>query len=291
MADTFTVTAADGTRLAGRRWLPDGPARATVLLVHGMGEHSRRYVETAEALADAGFAVYAYDHRGHGESTLPDREPGDLGPGGWQSLVADIGAVLDHARSEQPERPVAVIAHSMGSFAAQQFLLDNSTAVDAVVLSGTAALDGLEPALDLDAEIDLSGFNAPFEPARTEYDWLTRDDAIVDAYVADPLCGFGLDAASGKDMFVRARPVADPDRVGAMASSLPVLIAVGDLDPVNGGLALSDLLVDHYRSGGLTDVTLKVYPGARHEILNETNRDEVRRDLIEWIDAKVTSTP
>ncbi|MYR06961.1 alpha/beta fold hydrolase [Gordonia sp. SID5947] len=288
MTETFTATAADGTPLLGRRWTPEGDVRAAVVLVHGMGEHSQRYTETAASLVDAGFVVYAYDHRGHGGSVLSGREPGDLGPDGWQRLVADIGVVVDVVHAECPASPLVLIAHSMGSFAAQQFLLDHSDRVDAVVLSGTAALDGLEPALDLDAEIDLSGFNAPFEPSRTDYDWLTRDDAIVDAYVADALCGFGLDAASGKDMFVRARALTDPERVGGMASSLPILIAVGDLDPVNGGLALVDLLVAHYRAGGLTDVSVKVYPGARHEILNEINRDEVRRDLIEWIDGALT---
>lgn len=286
MTDTFSVTSADGTPLAGRRWQPTGAPRAVVVLVHGMGEHSRRYAETAEALADAGFVVYAYDHRGHGDSILPDQDAGDLGPDGWQRLVGDIGVVVAHARAEHPELPLAMIAHSMGSFAAQQFLLDHSDAVDAVVLSGTAALDGLEPALDLDSEIDLSGFNAPFEPARTDYDWLTRDEAVVDAYVADTLCGFGIDQASGKDMFVQARAIADPERVARIAPSLPILIAVGEHDPVNGGLVLANLLVDHLRAGGLTDVTLKVYPGGRHEILNETNRDEVRRDLIGWITEK-----
>ncbi|MGC4963057.1 lysophospholipase [Gordonia sp. DT101] len=287
MAETFTVTAGDGSPLLARRWVPAADARAAVVLVHGMGEHSQRYAETAESLVDEGFVVYAYDHRGHGGSVLRGREPGDLGPDGWQRLVADIGVVVGGVHAEYPGLPVAMIAHSMGSFAAQQFLLDHSDTVDAVVLSGTAALDGLEPALDLDTEIDLSGFNAPFEPARTEYDWLSRDDAIVDAYVADPLCGFGLDAESGKDMFVQARAIADPERVGGMVSSLPILIAVGDLDPVNGGLALSTLLADHYRAGGLTDVTVKVYSGARHEILNETNRDEVRRDLADWIERTV----
>ncbi|MFW0794011.1 alpha/beta hydrolase [Gordonia sp. CPCC 205515] len=288
MSDTFTVTSPDGAQLAGLRWLPSGDPKAVIVIVHGMGEHSKRYAESAEVFTDAGYAVYAYDHRGHGGSVLPDREPGDLGDDGWQRLVGDIGSVVDHARSEHPGLKVALIAHSMGSFAAQQFILDNSDRVDAVVLSGTAALDGLEAALDLDAEIDLSAFNAPFEPARTEYDWLTRDEAIVDLYVADELCGFGLDAASGKDMFVQARPVADPARIKAMTSTLPILIAVGDQDPVNGGLALANLLLDHYIAGDLKDVEFKAYEGARHEILNETNRDEVRADLIAWIDSKVS---
>lgn len=289
MADIFTIDSADGLPLAAARWLPAESPRGVVVIVHGMGEHSRRYAETAGALTDAGYAVYAYDHRGHGDSIRPGATPGDLGDDGWQRLVGDIGTVVARARQENPGLPLAVLGHSMGSFATQQYLLEHSGEVDAVILSGTAALDGLEPALDLDAEIDLSGFNAPFEPARTEYDWLSRDEAIVDAYIADPLCGFGLDAASGKSMFISARPIADPERVRAIRSDLPILIAVGDQDPVNGALALAHLLVGHLRNGGLTDVTLEVYPQARHEILNETNRADVRADMIGWLRQKVVA--
>lgn len=126
-------------------------------------------------------------------------------------------------------------------------------------------------------------FNAPFEPARTPFDWITRDEAIVDAYVADPHCGFGIDRDSAKAMFFGSRRLADPDQVAAMRSDLPLYIAVGELDPVNGQLALVHALVDRYRAAGLTDVTLRSYPGARHEILNETNRAEVVADLQAWL--------
>jgi alpha-beta hydrolase superfamily lysophospholipase len=176
----------------------------------------------------------------------------------------------------------------MGSYAVQQYLLDHSADVDGVVLTGTAAIDLLEPALDLDQPLDLAVFNAPFQPARTDFDWLSRDEAVVDAYIADPASGFGIDVESAKAMFLGARRLADPAQVAAMRSDLPVYIAVGEADPVNGGLALLTPLTDRYQAAGLTDVTVRVYPGARHEILNETNRDEVIAELNSWLDRVVT---
>jgi alpha-beta hydrolase superfamily lysophospholipase len=170
----------------------------------------------------------------------------------------------------------------------QQYLLDHGADVDSVVLTGTAAIDVLEPALDLDQPLDLAVFNAAFAPARTDFDWLSRDETIVDAYIADPYCGFGIDPESTKLMFQGARRVADPVQVAAMPSGLPVYIAVGEADPVNGGLVLLTPLTDRY-AAGLTDVTVRTYPGARHEILNETNRDDVIGALIGWIDRVVAS--
>jgi alpha-beta hydrolase superfamily lysophospholipase len=172
----------------------------------------------------------------------------------------------------------------MGSFAVQQYLLDHSEHVDAAILTGTAVIDLLEPALDLDQPLDLAMFNAPFAPARTDYDWLTRDDDVVDAYVADPKCGFGIDTDSAKAMFAGARRLADPEQVAAMRSDLPIYIAAGELDPVNGGLSLLTPLTDRYRAAGLRDVTVRTYPDARHEILNETNRAQVVADLRQWLD-------
>jgi len=152
------------------------------------------------------------------------------------------------------------------------------------VLTGTAAIDVLEPALDLDQPLDLAMFNAAFQPARTDFDWLSRDETIVDAYIADPYCGFGIDPGSTKLMFLGARRVADPAQVAAMRSGLPLYVAVGEADPVNGGLALLTPLTDLYAAAGLTDVTVRTYPGARHEMLNETNRDEIIGELLSWID-------
>jgi alpha-beta hydrolase superfamily lysophospholipase len=172
----------------------------------------------------------------------------------------------------------------MGSFAVQQYLPANSAQLAGVVLTGTAALDLLEPALDLDAPLDLAMFNAPFVPARTDFDWLSRDPERVDAYVADPFTGFGLDVDGTKGLFAGARVLAEPDALADVRADLPVYIAVGEMDPVNAGLALVQPLVDRYVGAGLTDVELKVYPGARHELTNETNRGEFAADLIRWLE-------
>jgi alpha-beta hydrolase superfamily lysophospholipase len=290
-SSTFGYTSADGTKIAAYRWDPDGPPRTAVQLTHGMGEHARRYEHVARALNDAGFVVYAQDHRGHGASARgqgADPEAlGDLGKGSWAGLVDDIGLLSARIRAEHPGLPLILLGHSMGSFAVQQYLFDHSGDADGVVLTGTAAIDLLESALDLDQPIDLSAFNAPFQPARTDYDWLSRDEAMVDAYVADPRCGFGIDTGSARAMFAGARRGADPAQVAAIRPDLPLYIAVGEADPVNGGLALLTPLAERYRAAGLADVTVRTYPDARHEILNETNRDQVIAELIAWIDRVV----
>ena len=283
--DTFSYRSADGRQLAGYRWTAGRGQTGTgvVVLVHGMGEHLRRYDHVASALTAQGFAVYGHDHRGHGSSRDADDEPGQLGPNGWSALVDDLNLVIAQAKSDHPGLPVVMVAHSMGSFAAQQFLLDHGADVDAVALTGTAALDLLETAMDLSSDLDLSAFNTPFQPARTDFDWLSRDESVVDAYLADPLCGFGIDAASLKDMFAGARRLADPDEVARMPNDLPVYVAVGSRDPVNGGLTLLWALMDRYRAAGLSDVTVRVYDDGRHEILNEINRAEVIGDLLQWL--------
>lgn len=283
-SSSFSYPSADGTQIAAYRWDPAGEPRAAMQLTHGMGEHAQRYEHVAKSLTDAGYVVYAQDQRGHGASADPERL-GDLGEGGWNALVADIGLLSAQIRAKHPGLPLILIGHSMGSFAVQQYLLDHSDDVDGVVLTGTAVIDLLEPALDLDQPLDLTMFNAPFQPARTDYDWLSRDEAVVDAYVADPLCGFGIDTESAKGMFVGARRLADPAQLAALRSSLPVYIAVGEADPVNGALTVLTPLTDRLTAAGLTDVTVVTYPEARHEVLNETNSDEVIASLISWVDS------
>jgi alpha-beta hydrolase superfamily lysophospholipase len=283
-SSSFSYPSADGTQIAAYRWDPAAEPRAAVQLTHGMGEHARRYEHVATALTDAGFVVYAQDQRGHGASADPERL-GDLGEGGWTALVDDIGLLSARIRTEHPGLPLILLGHSMGSFAVQQYLLDHSENVDGVALTGTAVIDLLEPALDLDQPLDLTMFNAPFQPARTDYDWLSRDQAVVDAYVADPLCGFGIDTESAKGMFVGARRLADPAQLAAMRSALPVYIAVGEADPVNGALTVLTPLIDRLATAGLTDVTVVTYPEARHEVLNETNSDEVIASLVAWVNS------
>ncbi|WP_067899513.1 alpha/beta fold hydrolase [Nocardia vaccinii] len=280
----FRFEGSDGRQIVGYRWKPDSAPRAIVQVIHGVGEHLRRYEHFAQTLTAAGFFVHGYDSRGHGRSMASSAEPGVIGARGWTQSIEDIDVLVERGRAEFPDLPLVVFAHSMGSFATQQYLLQHSDRVDAVALSGTTALDLIEPALDLEAGVGLDGFNAPFEPGRTGFEWLSRDAHQVDLYVQDPLCGFAYDTEGMKAVFAGARRAAEPERLAAIRSDLPIYIAVGDQDPVNGQLTLVDALVDRYRAAGLTDVELRTYPGARHEILNETNRDEVERDLVAWFD-------
>ena len=288
VSSSFTYPSADGTQITAYRFDPDGAPRAAVQITHGMGEHAQRYRHVAAELNKAGYVVYAQDQRGHGATASPG-QLGDLGQAGWTGLVDDIGLLSAQICAQHPGLPLILLGHSMGSFAVQQYLLDHSDDADGAVLTGTAVIDLLEPALDLDQPLDLTMFNAPFQPARTDYDWLSRDHAQVDAYVADPLCGFGIDTQSAKDMFAGARRLADPAQVAAIRPSLPVYIAVGEADPVNGALTVLQPLVDRLSAAGLTDVTVVTYPEARHEILNETNSAEVIASLIRWAD-RVTAT-
>ncbi|MGV9616234.1 alpha/beta hydrolase [Nocardia xishanensis] len=275
-----TFTSGDGTTIYVHEWLPaEGAPRGVVQIAHGMGEYAKRYGHLAERLAGLGFAVYANDHRGHGHSMAG--APGDLGPNGWNLLVEDMVTLTGLLREKHQGLPVILFGHSLGSFAVQQYLLDHADLVDEAVLCGTTAVDELFVAIAA-AGGDLLGlFNKGFEPTRTPADWISRDRAQVDAYLAHPWCGFELDPVNMSLLAgVATERLAEPRGI---RGDLPLYVMVGDRDPLNDGLRLSDLQIQRYRDAGLTDITYRTYPEARHEILNEINRDEVENDLIAWI--------
>lgn len=273
----FTFTGADGLRLHVHEWRPTGKSRGIVHLTHGMGEHAGIYDELATTLSRRGFAVYASDLRGHGLS-IKDW-PGRLGKDGWNLLVADLIALTDVERARHPGKPLVLVGHSMGSYAVQQIIMEHGELLDGAVLAGTTALDGLIDRLG-GLPDRISYYNAGFEPARTRFDWLSRDAAFVDAFMADPLCAFSLDNDGLRDMYAAAPRLADPATV---PSRLPLYVMVGDRDPLNDRLVLSDLLVERYRAAGLADITYRTYPGARHQLFHETDSDEITADLVAWI--------
>jgi len=274
---------ADGTIIHVHEWAPAVPPRGIVQISHGMGEHAARYAPLAGTLSEAGFADYADDHRGHGHSVADTA--GDLGEGGWEALVDDMVQLSGLAGDRHPGLPLVLVGHSLGSFASQQYILGHSGDVAAVALSGTTALDALLPHMagDDSGGSVLAALNRPFEPARTDFDWLSRDEAQVNAYIADPWCGFDLAPAALGELFDAADRWTDTSSV---RPDLPIYVFVGTQDPINGGLTFSDILVQRYRDSGHA-VTYRTYPGGRHEILNETNRDEVEADLLAWIDGVI----
>jgi alpha-beta hydrolase superfamily lysophospholipase len=278
----FPVEASDGTRLAGYRWCAQEPARGVVVIAHGLGEHALRYAHLAAALTGAGLDVVAADHRGHGATAATDAELGSFGPGGWEAVVEDFGRVVERAAARRPGRPVVVLGHSLGSFLLQTYLLDHSDRVAGAVLSGSAALDEVAVLLDPEVELDLAAFNAPFQPARTDFDWLSRDPAQVDAYIDDPRCGFGLDPAGVRSLKAAAARTADPEALAGLRRGFPLYILSGTDDPLHAGLAWLEKLVGRYREAGL-EVTARYYDGGRHELFNETNRDEVVAELEAWL--------
>lgn len=281
----------DGASLAGYRALPDGPEKGVVQVAHGMAEHFPRYAHLAATLTAAGWAVYGADHRGHGASAHV-HGLGSFGPGGFEGLVEDMAALSARAKAEHPGKPLVLLGHSMGSFAAQLYLLKHGDGLAGLVLSGTAALDALQGAMAAAAQAaaaeggTLAGFNGRFagEPGATGFEWLSRDKAQVAAYVADPLCGFDLDAAAMGSMQAVGGKGREPAALARVRKDLPIYIISGEHDPVVGeGYAFVDALIDSYRAAGLTDITHAQYAQGRHEMFNELNRDEVESDLIGWL--------
>lgn len=288
MREEFSlISAADGITLACYRWLAPEPALGVVQIAHGMGEHALRYAAFAEHLGRAGFHVYANDHRGHGRTAAKRELLGDFGAAGWNGLVADMAQLTRHAHAAHSNLLIILFGHSMGSFAAQQYILDHSELVAGVILSGSASLDRLFASAavpqDSSKPADLTALNRDFEPARTPFDWLSRDRAEVDKYVADPLCGFGVDARATVSMATGGARTVDPAEVARIRKTLPIYIFAGDKDPVNHHLEWLRPLGERYQAAGITNVTEKFYPDGRHEMLNETNRTEVMRDTTAWL--------
>lgn len=274
----FRFEAADGASIVAFRWAVKGVTPKAVLqIAHGMGEHARRYPPALGPILEAGFVLYADDHRGHGY-TAPEGTLGDFGENGAEAIVEDLAQLTDIARTENPDLPLILLGHSLGSFFAQAYAFDHAEKIDGLVLSGTAAFADRTSAPKRLDEITVDGA-AP----RTPYDWLSRDPAEVDAYIADPLCGFSRQPGSEASFAKVSARLKDPAEIDKIRKDLPIYVFVGDKDPINQDLALLKPLTDRYEQAGLTDLTVKIYVDGRHEMLNETNRDEVVADLLAWL--------
>jgi alpha-beta hydrolase superfamily lysophospholipase len=245
-----------------------------------MGEHMGRYADTVDALVAAGLTVYANDHRGHGLSA--HAQLGEFGSGGFELLVQDMVRLSEIAREENPDLPLLLLGHDMGSFAAQRYVIDHSHEIDGLILSGSGALEGLARAT-LPETAGCNLLNAGFEPARTPYDWLCRDQAIVDAFMADPLCFEDLHPESLVCFLGTAPRLYDPVALRNIRDDLPIYLFSGSEDPVGQQLRGLHRLIGRYRDAGLRDIAFDFYPGGRHEMLNEINRRQVQTRLLGWI--------
>jgi alpha-beta hydrolase superfamily lysophospholipase len=303
-SSSFDLAGADGTPLFVYRWLPADEPKAVVQIAHGLAEHAGRYERLAGALTAAGYAVYANDHRGHGRSA---RSPDDLGffaaHDGWSRCLDDLWRLNRRIAADHPGLPIVLLGHSMGSFMAQQFIAQHGEVLAGAVLSGSAGKPAPIAAVGkLVARIErlrlgprgrsglihamaFGAFNKPFAPARTPFEWLSRDPAEVDKYVADPRCGFQASVQLWIDLLDALGPIADPAAQACIPKALPIYIFAGTRDPVSGknNASLKQLLAA-YSDAGLTRVMHRFYADGRHEMLNETNRDEVTRDLLAWLD-------
>ncbi len=290
--DQFALKAPDGVEIAAYRSVPAGDIKGVVQIAHGMAEHFKRYRRLADRLTGAGYAVYGNDHRGHGGSAGA-HGVGDFGPRGFQAVVDDMAALTKVAKGEAPGKPLVLLGHSMGSFAAQLYLLEHHSDLAALVLTGTAALDKLlETLLASGGPVTLELLNAGFEPGRTKFDWLSRDEAEVDAYIADPLCGFQLPDSAMGSLFALGGGARSDRRLTQVRHELPIYVISGEFDPVVGpDQTFAQALIDSYREAGLTHIEHRIYPGGRHEMFNETCRDQVETELIAWLDSVLVSAP
>ncbi len=287
-------------------WEPEGKPTAVIQVIHGLGEHSARYERFALEAVSRGFAVCAHDHRGHGPHSS------QIGffaaENGWELLVTDSHQVTQFLRQRFPERPLVVLGHSMGSYIAQSYSMRFGDGLGALILSGSTwpsrpllrigrllawlvsfrrGKSGQSPLLD---KMGFGDFNKKFEPARTELDWLSREPAEVDKYIEDPLCGGPYTTGLWIDLLGGLLEISTNAALLEIPTSLPILITGGSDDPVGGEDGMRKLSA-HYEATGHARLATRIYTGGRHEMLNETNRDEFTSDLLQWTSDTLSKQP
>lgn len=300
MAQETTIRSVTGQELELLYWPCEGQAKGVVQLVHGMAEHIHRYEDTAKALNAAGYHVVGHTHLGHGKQAKIQGYFAD--ENGWEAVLSDTHSVRQWAQEQFPGAKHFLLGHSMGSFVARCYALRHPD-LDGLIISGTGHFDkailtagGLIASLQglfggaakpckLLHTMNFAANNKTVENPKTECDWLSRDEAQVAAYAADPLCGFMFTAKAYGDMFDGLRMLY-PEKLSAMNPEVPVLLFSGDHDPVGKNGEGVRKVHEELKAAGIKDLTLKLYEGGRHEMFNELNREEVWADLATWLDAR-----
>ena len=302
MRTDFYFDSLGGGKIHGCRWTPDGEVKAIVQFVHGIAEYAQRYDDFATYLNSKGILVVAEDHMGHGKSICEETPIGCFA-GGWHTAVKDTYRLLKNTMEEFPGVPYILFGHSMGSFMARTILAKYpDSGITAAILCGTAWMPGAvigagktvatlvckkngeQKPSQLLQSIMFGGYNKKIEHVRTSCDWLTRDQRIVDDYVADPLCGFTPSAGLVRAMMDGLQYIQDGKNLDAMKKDLPVYFIAGGDDPVGGYGAGVRQAADEFKKHGMEHLDVKIYPLCRHEIHNEINRQEVYDDVFSWIE-------
>ncbi len=303
---SFTIKTTDEVTLNGYQWENDnGQAHGMIQIAHGMAEHILRYDAFSQFLTDNGWIVYGIDHRGHGESIANIDDKGFFAEtNGFEKVVHDMKLLTDKIKENHPDLPLFIFGHSMGSFLTRRYTQVFEEDIAGIILSGTGGSKGLigkiglqiakfeawrtgvrtpSPLLD---KLTFGQYNKKFKPARTKFDFLSRDDAEVDTYIADELCGFICTAGFFVDLISGLNTIHEAKELDKMDRQLPVFIISGDEDPVGDhGKGVKKV----YESFVKRDqpVTLRLYEGARHELLNEKNREEVYEGILKWLEQTV----
>ena len=303
----FAFPSADGrTRLHGVEWLPEGDVRAVLQISHGVSEYILRYEPLAEYLTARGFAVAGHDHLGHGTSVPPGGTRLYFGPkGSWFRVAEDLSTRRKLIRERFPSVPCFLLGHSMGSFLARTDLIRHPGAVEGAILMGTgqmspallaggravAALEsrrvGEQSSSPLVMRLAFGAYNKKFAPNRTAFDWLSRNPDNVDRYLADPLCGGNPTIGLFREMLDGIHFITQPGNLKKMDPNVPILFISGEQDPVGDCGKGVKRAFEAFRRAGVRDVTCKLYPDLRHEILCEAERETVCRDLFQWLSARL----
>ena len=307
----FTFPSADGkTSIHAVEWLPEGDIRAVLQIAHGVSEFILRYEPFAEYLNTHGFAVVGHDHIGHGESLSPGAPRMYFGPkGSWNWVTADLEQLRSLTKERFPNLPHFLLGHSMGSFLARTHLIRYPGTVDGAIIMGTGQMSGLlvaggklvanleamrlgeDSASPLISKLSFHTYNKVFAPNRTAFDWLSVNEDNVDWYINHPLCGGNPTTGLFREMLDGISFIKKPANVAKMAKNTPILFISGAMDPVGDCSKGVRRAFESFRRAGMQDISLQFYPGLRHEILCEANRQEIFHDILVWLESKLPTAP
>ena len=300
-AETHFLNSPTGARLAYRHRTAEGTARGIILICHGLAEHSRRYRRFASALASAGYHVYAHDHRGHGETTAPDAPPGRFAArDGVTAVIEDVMAMRALAEERHPGLPVILFGHSMGGLIALNTAVTHPESFDGLSIWNSnfeVGLAGRAAQAVLAVERKVLGSDVPsailprltfqawgksIPNHRTLFDWLSNMPSEVDAYIADPLCGFDASVSLWRDIFELSFRGPSPVWLSRLPRSLPVFLVGGAQDPATFHGKAMDWLANHLKKAGISRITKEIYQEARHETLNDVVAGQATRAFLAW---------